>query len=109
MTTFLPANSAAGSTSAPPSAVACLMVTDGIFWPLVIMALPYHRASFRLDSHVHADRGRRTPSPGGGWAEAHSGPPSVRRRPSARGRQASAERRQLGGVGASLVGRRGRG
>src|SRR5690349_4051079 len=37
MTTFLPANSSAGLTSAPPSAVACLMVTDGIFWPTSIM------------------------------------------------------------------------
>ena len=33
ITTFLPANSAAGSTSAPPSGVACLMVTEGIFSP----------------------------------------------------------------------------
>src|SRR4051812_8467259 len=58
MTTFLPANSAAGSTSAPPSGVACLMVTEGIFWPLVIMAIPYHRASPPADRHLQADRGR---------------------------------------------------
>src|SRR5215470_2492140 len=47
MMTFLPANSAAGSTSAPPSGVACLIVTDGIFEPGLIMAKRYHRPRWR--------------------------------------------------------------
>src|SRR5262249_57825242 len=47
ITTFLPANSAAGSTSEPPSGVACLMVTDGILVPVLIMAIRYHRRALR--------------------------------------------------------------
>ena len=68
--TFLPANSAAGSTSAPPSGVACLMVTDGIFWPAAIMAIALpqsHRAragtrARNAGAVARAARHRRRPS-----------------------------------------------